>query len=627
MKRKYLLLLALLVLSLNLVSAKDPIKFGKVNLEDLQMTQYDGDTSAVAVVLCKYGEFNAAEFKFTLTQRVKILKKAGTAYSEFSFPSRESVTVRGRVFNLVNGEIEEEKVKKENIFKEKVTDSYYRNNIAIPNVKVGTVYDIQYTFEGFPFEFGFQQYIPVKHSELRIEESQYVRFRKRNVGFIYPTSPKNNVFVCKNVPAFKKEAFISSSKNYIAKFEFDILEISYPGYYKSYSTSWESINDRLNDNTYFGDAIHNGSMYLNDIKKEILAKYNSPEEQIKAAVEAIKTVQWDHSYSIYANTPSLSGAYKDGKANAAEINLMLLQLLNKLDIECKPVVLSTRSNGLLNPYYPSQGKLNYVIVCAMVNEKEILLDATEKYMPAGMLPYRCLNDQGRLVNKTNGRWIDLKTNKKDHKIIMYKLTLDDNLNLNGEIEYARTDYAAYNFRDDYHEFASEEEYITDLESRFSGLTIKDYSIDNIEDLTKPIKDRYQISISNKVEKVGDMILINPFLFEQVDDNPFKMEKREYPVDFGYKREKFMISKIEIPDNYQITEIPKPIRAVLPDKSTSVLINYQTLGNSITVTYRLKIGKQLYLMDEYAYLQQLYKAIIEKHAEPIIIKPVQNEASL
>nr|WP_321452836.1 hypothetical protein [uncultured Carboxylicivirga sp.] len=627
MKKLLLAIFVTLVTNLSVCFAKGPIKFGKVSLEELEMTQYDADTSAVAVVLCKYGYFSSDDFTFKMTQRIKILKKAGTSYSTFTFPSRQDVNVRAKVFNLENGEIIDEKVKNDNIYKEKVTDSYYRIKIALPNIKVGTVYDIEYSYESFPSEFAFQQYIPVKHAEIYIEDSPYVTFRKRMVGYLPVSSNDNRDYVSENVPAFKEEAYLNSAENYISKLEFDILEISVPGHYKSYSTSWESVNKRLNADEHFGMALTNGSMYLNDIRKNIEANYTNTTDKIKAAVEAIKEVQWNHRNSVVTSTNSLITAYKDKKANAADINLMLIQLLKKLDIECYPVVLSTRANGILNPFYPSIDKLNYALACAMVDGKEMLLDATETYLPAGMLPLRCLNGQGRLVNELDGKWVDLKTNQKDKKIIMYNLQLDDDLNLNGTVDYARYNYAAYSFRKKFHDFANDEAYLKNMEEKYPGLTIKDYTFTDIDDINKPVKEKYNIKLSNKVSKVGDMVLINPFLFEAVDENPFKMEERQYPVDFGYLRDKMLITKITIPDDYEISEIPEPVKIVMPDKSASALINYKVLGNTINVTYMFKIGKPQYLMDEYTYLKSLYSIIIEKHAEPIIIKPVQHEASL
>jgi len=53
MKKSIFILLATLACNLAFTFAKSPIKFGKVTLEELEMTQYTPDTSAVAVVLCK----------------------------------------------------------------------------------------------------------------------------------------------------------------------------------------------------------------------------------------------------------------------------------------------------------------------------------------------------------------------------------------------------------------------------------------------------------------------------------------------------------------------------------------------------------------------------------------------
>ena len=56
---------------------KTPIKFGKIDMSDLQMEVYNLDTSAAAVVLCDYGHFDSKIFKFQRIIRIKILKKEG----------------------------------------------------------------------------------------------------------------------------------------------------------------------------------------------------------------------------------------------------------------------------------------------------------------------------------------------------------------------------------------------------------------------------------------------------------------------------------------------------------------------------------------------------------------------
>ncbi|MBI9060787.1 MAG: hypothetical protein JEZ14_02285 [Marinilabiliaceae bacterium] len=628
MKRRKLLMLLITLTATTLVYAeKQPIKFGKVSLEDLEMTTYEPDTSAAAVVLCKYAKFNGTDFKFYELERIKVLKKSGADYAVFTVWGGDDVTFRGKTYNLENGEMVVSKLKRESIFKERVYDDHYRYRIALPNVKEGSIFELEQTSVGLPSKFTFQRSIPVKWCELILEESIHIDYRKKMVGFEPLAISDGRRFVGKNMPAFKSEAFMSSRENYITKFEFDLQSVSFPGYYKSYTTTWEAVNKRLKDHSNFGGTLTNGAGYHSDLAKEIKARELPPLERAKAAFSAIKVMNWNGNINKYSSSVGLQSIYKDGSGNSTDINFMLLHLLKKLDIEAYPVVMSTRKNGLLNPFYPSYGKLNYTLVCAIIDEKEYLLDATEKELEFGMLPVRCLNQQGRLVNKEEGKWVEIKPNYKDRETIFYELKLDDQLNLEGKMNYSRTGYAAYDFRKDYKEYAGDEEYLTSIESEKPGLTIKNFAVENLDNLNEPLRDSYDIKIKNKVEQINDMILINPFLFEQITDNPFKLEERQYPVDFAYQRSKYLISNIIIPEGYMVSELPKPIVINLPDKSMSVKVQFQAQGNKLMSIYKYSIKKTLFMPDEYAYLKAIYEQIIKKQAEPIILKPTNDAASL
>ena len=603
----------------HLTYAKAPIKFGKIDIEDLKMTIYEPDTSASAVVLCKYGYFNANSYNFTTITRVKILKKSGVELSEFTFPGRESMQVRGKVFNLENGEIAEERLKNESIYKVKVTEDYYIIRVALPNIKVGSVYDIETTEQFLPAEFAFQREIPVKYCELKLEESAEINYRKRPRGFVPIKSVKTGQFYVENMPAFKPEPFLDSSENYLTKLEFDILNIHVPDFYREFTTSWEAVNKRLRSRSYFAGALLNGVGALNSIKKEIEANYTNPYDKMVAAYEAIKQVKWNERTTLYASETHLGGVFKDKKGNSAEINMLLYQLLNKLDVHALPLAISTRKNGQLHRFYPSLEKLNYMLILAKIGNDEYLLDATEKMMPANMLPLRCLNKSGRLINNESGKWVDLQTDKKEKNFVVYDLKLNEDFEAEGSMECSRYDYAAYDFRKAYENFASDEDFLNDMESNHPGLRIKSFTFTDLDSIYKPLKDNYTIKVNNIAQKVGDLVMINPFVFEKVDDNPFKLEERNYPVDFAYKREKVVMSTINIPDGYVFNTVPKPARISLPEKAGSVLISYSVNGNSLTTVYKMKINKPVFLQTEYPFLKQLYALIIEKHAEPVVLK--------
>lgn len=285
------ILLCLVHVSVN--AQKAPIKYGKVSKEDLEMKAYPSDTSAAAAILCDYGYFNSNSFQFSRTLRIKIFKKEGLQWADKTFPGDSKGDVRGITYNLENGEIVETKLKSESIFKERVTDDIFRLRIAMPNVKEGSVFDIEFNYPFLPSEWRFQEEIPVRWSELIIESSPYIEFRKNFTGFERLSENSEMRWVAKDMPAFKKEPYMNAVSNYITKYEIEILRISLPGsehstgYYKEYSTDWSTVIGRLMGNKYFGGTLH-GCSFLNSIVEDIESKYTSPFDKLKAAQEAKK---------------------------------------------------------------------------------------------------------------------------------------------------------------------------------------------------------------------------------------------------------------------------------------------------------------------------------------------------
>lgn len=67
----------------------DPIKWGVILPEDINMTVYSPDPDASAVVLCDYGTASVApRVEYTKITRIKILKEAGLEYAKVEIPYR-----------------------------------------------------------------------------------------------------------------------------------------------------------------------------------------------------------------------------------------------------------------------------------------------------------------------------------------------------------------------------------------------------------------------------------------------------------------------------------------------------------------------------------------------------------
>jgi hypothetical protein len=462
-------------------------------------------------------------------------------------------------------------------------------------------------------------------SELIIEESSYINFRRNYSGMIPLEVNSTNRWVAKDVPAFKEEPYISNPENYLSKFSIELLSVDIPGtsssfgYHEEFSTTWAAVNDFLLRNPYFGEQL-TGCAFLNDKVKEIKENYTDPMDQLEAALNYIKqSIKWNKSEALIISGESLSAAFKEQLGNSADVNLILIQMLRKLDFKAYPLALSTRSNGFLSPVFPSINQLNYVLAYVMVGDQNYFMDATEEFLPVGMLPVRCINLQGRIVDPVMADWVDLIPSKKFKSTSQAELTFDQNLIITGKIVNQKIDYAGLDFRNKYDAYNSQEDYLKSKESDYSGMSISDYEIGGMDSLHNPIMESYNVKIKNHITQVGNQLFFYPLLFEQLTDNPFKTEDRQYPIDFIYPIEKTCVFSFTIPEDYKVAELPKPMVLKLPDNSFNIQYQASSMGNKIYLTYKFTTSRAHYVVDEYPALRTFYSELINKHAEPVILE--------
>lgn len=623
---KLLFLFLLTFLSIGFIEAKPPIKFGKFSEELFSMTSYDKDTSASAVILCDYGKFDPNQFLFTRTLRIKILKKDGLDWASWSFNTSEKATVRGKTYNMVNGEIEEIKLNSQkDVYREQITEDEYRLKVAMPGVQVGSVIDIETSMLGLPTVWYFQYRIPVKHSELVIYDHEYVEFTKNFYGFEYLDINDPNRWVMTDVPAFKEEKYMNSYHNYLSKFEIEVSRIMLPQYYKTYATTWESIQKRLNESELFGKRLE-GDRFLEKIAEEIKSQHLSKEEEISEAVKRIKQVKWNGKNQVFCSAHTLKSRYDNKLASSAELNIMLINLLNALGFNSLPVVLSTRSNGILSMINPSMNRLNYVVAQVKTDEKVYLLDATDKYLDPLLLPSHCLNYNGRLIGENANRLVEISPQGKNAKRLMYKLEMDSTGQIEGSLAIQNIDYAARDKRVYYHSFSAEDDYIIDFEKRNPSFSIEDYSLSGLDENSEPVVENCKLMINTSANLIGSKLLLNPMFEEQVTENPFKQENRLFPIDFIYPTDKTLALQLKLPDNAKVEELPEPARIVIPDRSMSLIYNVEHKDGLIQLMYRLKIDKAVYTEDKYPVVKQLFAELVRLHSQNILISLADSSGS-
>jgi transglutaminase-like putative cysteine protease len=664
--------LLLVISSLLLQAQKPPIKFGDVPLEQLKMTVYEKDSSAAAVVLADYGESIIAytqgigfTLKFERITRIKILSKDGLDRANFSIPlfhsggSDEKLSgLKAVTYNLENGKVVESKLKSEAVFKEKYDANIDITKITLPNVKVGSVIEITYrVLSDFVVNFQdweFQRDIPVVLSEYRATVPEYFNYDKYMQGYIVlsanehsrkpnsitinssertgdPRGAVNTTFssdridfqedhfrwVAVDVPAFKSEPYITTPRDYISKINFELSFTQFPNQpVKTYLGNWENVNNAYADSPDFGGQV-TGNGFLKKNVEAITAGLTTPEEKMDAICNYVKqTIDWNELNRKYVST-SFKKVLDEKKGNSADINLLLASMLNKADLDVFPVLLSTRDHGFVREATPAESQFNYVVCLVRVGEKNFLLDATDKLLPTGTLPERCLNGNGLMIAKEGFEWIKLQSPGKSRRAVNVDLVLDDTGELKGNLKLDRTGYYAQAARENYFS-KGEADYVKDfLGSR--SWTLNKSEFQNDKEVKQAFKETHEISIADHSTTAGEMIYINPFIMEQQITNPFKLEQREYPVDYGSPFENIYLLKVQLPDGYTVEEAPKSKVMTLPGSAAKYLYNVVQTGNSISISSNLTINQSLFTQDEYPNLREFYNQMVAKQAEQIVLK--------
>jgi transglutaminase-like putative cysteine protease len=644
-------------------------ELGKVSIEELQQKTHPIDTSAVAAVLFEkgkvnfnYSQDNGFEVTTEVKIRIKIYKKGGYDWANKSIrfynetnQSKEVATFSDAItYNLVDGKIVKTKLKSDGEFEEKINKYWGRKKISMPNVKEGSIIEYSYSVKspnyGELASWNFQTSIPVNYSEFITYIPEYFMYNTNQKGYYFPkrTVERNrksitltskersesrvttttfsndvisyeevkSIYVAENVPAIKEEAYVNNIDNYTSGISHELTMTKFPNTtVKMYSTDWETVVKTIYDNENFGPELNKTGYFEEDIKT-LMAGLTTKEEKLLAIFNFVKSkVKWN-DYFGYSCNDGVKTAYKNKTGNAAEINLMLTAMLRYAGLSANPVLLSTRSNGIA--LFPNRTAFNYVIAAVEVENDLVLLDATEKFSAPNILPSRDLNWFGRIIRKDgSSAEVELSPKMVSKDITNMSYTINADGSINGKLRRQMSDHVALSFRQVYVGLSTDN-YLEKLESRNNNVELSEYKRDNETDLSKQVLEFYAFKDTKSTEIIGNKVYISPLLFLSSSENPFKQEKREYPVDFGFPFEDKYNVIIDIPEGYAVESIPTEINLATGDGIGTFKYFTSNTANKIQIQLTTDINAAIVPAEYYDILKEFFKKMIEKQNEKIIL---------
>jgi hypothetical protein len=638
--------------------------YGEIRLTDINMNLYPKDSSASAVVLREFGEayvdlneLNKVIFDYHVV--IKILKTEGLKQADYEIPlhqfeGKEEVlkSVRATVYNYENNNIVPTHLEQRNVFTDRIQKNrFVLKKFAVPNVKVGSVIEIEYSMES-PWLFNFhtwtfQSDIPKIKSEYwatypaNYEYNITLRGFKNldktdskvlrtcvgsNAGYGGTASAdcSQHMFLMNDIPAFEEEEYMTAKQNFISAIYFELSVLRhFDGAVKKFTREWKDVDLELRRREDFGAQIRKARDVVQEDVMLATIGAKDPLEKAKKIYSLIQSkISWNEDFGFLTDA-GVKKAYETKRGGIPEINLLLVGALQAAELDAEPVLLSTRAHGLPNDVHPVLSSFNYVIATLKIGEQNYLLDASDPMFVFGMLPERCVNGKGRVMPTKDSYWIDLKPTHKYKQTSVLNLKLEKDGTITGTFQNSYIGYAAAYMRKKILSKTNRDDYVNDLEKEIgSEVEVEDYEAKELLNLEAPLIETYKVKVKAFENTDQLPLLFNPFIVGKQESNPFKARERLYPVDFGVPQEETVILTLEYPETLKISELPAQVGLSLPNGGGRYLQNIQNNGKRLSMSSALTIAKTVYTSAEYHFLKELYTRMIAAQNVDLVFEKAQ-----
>ncbi|MEI6408383.1 MAG: DUF3857 domain-containing protein [Bacteroidota bacterium] len=631
----------------------EPQRWGDFPTADLAMTIYPKDSNATALVLQDIGELQLyarkrkAVVQLNRRRRIKVFDVSAFNQGNlriFYRANKEEEKMTDLDIQVVSPSGRVEKVKSDNVFTETVTDKWLAKKIFIPNLQKGSIIEYRYELRSADvfslYEWYFQEEIPIRWSELTVStpsDVKYVHVIRTPETMEVKDSTYDKLvwheaeqlnynftkYTLADIPAFKPEPYTAAPDDYRAQIQFQIKRISTAFLIDgNILTDWDGLTLFLTQNSIFG-RFYLDSLASNQLEKAFRPLLSPGDSGTVIAEKALrfisKNIKWDESFSLFpASTPN--EVFKQKAGSSAQVNMSLTALLRRVGVKSYPVLVSTRSNGLVVQEFPVLKQFNSVLAYVPTDSLNgILLDATSPYHSLNELQPEHCNGVGRIVRIKGTKWVPLVARELS-ETWYGNLQMNEDGDLSGNFSLS----AAGALAADWRTTLEHEKEVDFLKKTFSAqladIQFDSIKINRVQELDKPIVAQFKCRITGAANAVNDYIYFKPILDFVFLENPFKSASRAYPVNFPCPTKGNYVLSLQLPPGYHVEELPADATISLPENAGKLSFSCTRHGeNSLQIIFKMQLQKLNFGPDEYVGLQQFFHLATDKIQSQIVLK--------
>jgi len=616
----------------------DAIKFGKVTDEEWELGAPEDYPEAPALVLVDDGHMEVGTSNITLERhvRIKILTADGVdLVGERSFFYHDEYDkVKNLKAHTITPDGKQHKVEKDAMFVRSIGNVRERV-LTFPQLAEGCIIEYSYKVVSERFRYlapwYFQSNIYTLESSFSVTLSSGFTY---NVSYqnvppqerqpteeVRPDVDRGGAYKIitytwrqTNLPPITDEPYMAAEENYRSSLKFQLVKYEDPYNNIVFVESWPKLGEDFQESL---DIYCNKRKDIRKLAEEVTAGLSTPLDKSKALYRYVArnyATADDYIYKFFVHEKA-DKMLEEMRGSEEEKNLLLTWLHQESGLRAWPVLISTRYNGLVNPQNTSLQQFDHIISYVQFADTYVLLDAQHETSPYGLLPPECLVDVGFMIDGDQSALIRIEMlNTLSYRADVTRMFVDQDglavcsteCRLSG---YWASSYGRWYERKEPEEFAHE--YFVD---RLPGeCTLGGYSC--ALDTTNEFVATIDFTSSDLVTKLDNNLVIKPIIFSY-RNNPFKSEKRFFPVDFMYPFTYHSITIISLADSMAEVTPPKPLAFEMAGASfeRSTIVD----DGLVTVSTKLVIEKPLFSPAGYGMLRQFFDNVAQSCEDELAV---------
>ncbi len=305
---------------------------------------------------------------------------------------------------------------------------------------------------------------------------------------------------------------------------------------------------------------------------------------------------------------------------------MLVEMLKHAGIKASPGLLITRSNGSVLTDFALINQFNMLLAVVEIENRAFVMDSSSGNRSFKSPHPKILYRKVFVIREDDSfGWLQSNPMDKNNERISLTYSVSESPTVNVKYQDCLMGEFPERLRTEVN-LSDLDEYWENEFNDIQGIRVDSFSFDNLEKMGEQIS--FQTSLSIPKESVfdvnGNLIYLKPFLFLVLQENPFKAEDREFPVEINYPCKRQYVASLTIPEGYVIDEIPKNTQIRLPNNTGYYRFMVSQQGDKLTLVSDINIASTYYRVEDYSMVKNLFQKVVDSQSFTVVLEKIKSE---